>query len=291
MTVFTQLLQPAMIKGRRCCMITASQHPNMRKNTNPSQIRFHSEVDKVFFTDGYNLAVSFLRDGINIENLVAMSGAVYESMDQLMEAFIQRCLKEKKTVECKKGCYLCCCQAVLLLPHEILFLCRFMQENMDKKERTVILNKAKEKDNETSIMKAQEFLHHKSPCPLLENGSCLAYEARPMACRTYISSRVDGCIEEYHNPKDVDIFPDLYEFTIRAGRMINEGICNYLFEYNIPSPEWQIESGLRTAFEDKDAFNKWLSGENIFQKRDYSIEELTYLDNFGTKKTRAENGR
>ena len=105
-----------------------------------------------------------------------------------------------------------------------------------------------------------------------------------MACRTYISSRVDGCIEEYHNPKDVNIYPDLYDFTIRAGRMINEGICNYLFENNIPSPEWQIESGLLTTFEDKDAIEKWLRGENIFQTRDLTIEELTYIDNFGRNK-------
>ncbi|MBL7110972.1 MAG: hypothetical protein ISS19_03405 [Bacteroidales bacterium] len=263
----------------------------MAENFNTSQQEFHSEVDKIFFADGYNLATEFLKEGINRENLLAMSEAIYESMDQLAEAFIQRCLKENRTVECKKGCYLCCCQAVLVLPYEIHYLFRFMKDNVNKKDLSYILTRAKEKDETTSKMKAQEFLHFKSPCPLLENGKCLAYDARPMACRTYISSRVDGCIEEYHNPMDVEIFPDLYEFTIRAGRMINEGICNYLFENNIPSPEWPIESGLLTAFEDNEAFDKWLSGENIFQKRDFTIEELTYIDNFGINKNKNESVR
>jgi len=257
----------------------------MGDNSNSSRLQFHSEIDKIFFTDGYNLATEFLDTGITRENLLKMSESIYDSMDQLIDVFVQRCHKEKKSVECKKDCYLCCCQAVLVLPYEILYLYRFLKENMNRKDLAAILHRAKKKDEMTGKMKAQEFLHYKSPCPLLDNGSCLAYDARPMACRTYISSRLDGCIEEYHNPKDVNVFPDLYEFTIRAGRMINEGICNYLFENNIPSPEWPIESGLQTTFEDKEAVDKWLSGENIFQKRDFTIEELTYIDNFGTKKT------
>jgi Fe-S-cluster containining protein len=256
----------------------------MTENSNTSRQQFHSEVDKIFFTDGYNLATEFLKEGINSKNLLAMSESIYDSMDQLIEAFTQRCLKENKTIDCKKGCYLCCCQAVLVLPYEILYLQRFIRENLSKKDNTLIFRRAKEKYETTAKMKAQEFLHLKSPCPLLENGSCLAYEARPLACRTYISSRVDGCVEEYHNPKDVDIYPDLYDFTIRAGRMINEGICNYLFENNISSPEWQIESGLQTTFEDRKAIDKWLSGENIFQTRNFTIDELTYIDNFGRNK-------
>ena len=136
-------------------------------------------------------------------------------------------------------------------------------------------------------MTVREFLHYKSPCPLLEQGNCLAYEARPMACRTYISSSVDSCIEEYHNPLDPEIFPDLYGFTLRVGRMINEGICNFLFENNIPATEWQIESALLTACEEKDAFTRWLNGEDIFRKRDYTIEEFAYLDNFGKIRNKA----
>ncbi len=254
-----------------------------------NQKNYLTEIDKIFFSDGYNLATEFLKEGISRENLLAMSREIYDSMDQLTEAFVQRCIKEDRTVECKKGCYLCCCQAVFVVPYELLCMVRFIKENITKKDRTAILARAKEKDECTGKMKVQEFLHFKSPCPLLENGVCFLYDARPMACRTYLSSRVDGCIEEYHNPRDVEIYPDLYDFTIRAGRMINEGICNFLLENNIPSPEWPIESALLTAFEDNEAFDKWLAGENIFQKRDYTIEELAYIDNFGIKKKKAES--
>jgi Fe-S-cluster containining protein len=99
------------------------------------------------------------------------------------------------------------------------------------------------KNEVTKGMKVMEFLHYKYPCPLLMKGICIAYKARPMTCRTYISSGKDGCNEEYRNPSDMNIFPDLYEFTIRAGRMINEGT------------EGQIESMLFTAFERQDTLN------------------------------------
>ncbi len=111
----------------------------------------------------------------------------------------------------------------------------------------------------------------------------MVYEARPMACRTYLSSSRAGCKNEYDHPKDFNIFPDLYEFTLRAGRMINEGISAFLTENHIFPAEYQIESSLLTALKDENAFKRWLNGENIFQKRNWADDEIVYLNRFGLK--------
>lgn len=87
----------------------------------------------------------------------------------------------------------------------------------------------------------------------------------------------------------MDIFPDLYAFTIRAGRMINEGISAYLIEKQIFPTEWQIESMLLTCFEREDTFDSWIKGENIFQKRNYSDDEVVYLNNFGSGSGKSKN--
>jgi Fe-S-cluster containining protein len=249
----------------------------------------NTEIDSIFFSDGYNLARKYLQEKITLENLLALSGNIYESIDGLMNSFISRCGKERKNVDCRKGCSICCCQAVLALPYEILFLFDHISKNLSGKEIQAVMERAYLRDKVTKRMKVMEFLHYKSPCPLLINDICIAYSARPMACRTYISSSREGCLNEYHNPADHDIFPDLYEFTIRAGRMINEGICAYLTEKKLLSAEWQIESMLITAFETKDSFDRWISGENIFYKRNYSDEEIFWLNNFGTIKRKQEN--
>jgi len=214
-----------------------------------------------------------------------MSGELYDSIDALMESFISRCRKEGKNVDCRKGCSICCCQAVLALPYEVLYVFNYLSKSLSDNDIKALSERAHHRDEVTKNMKVMEFLHYKSPCPLLVNDICIAYSARPMACRTYISSSREGCVKEYHNPSDHDIFPDLYEFTIRAGRMMNEGICAYLTEKRLLSTEWQIESMLITAFEKMDSFELWISGENVFQKRNYSDEEIYWINNFGKIKS------
>jgi len=241
----------------------------------------HSEIDTIFFNDGYNLAWKHLEWEISVLTMLNLTGEVYETIDGLMDSFISRCLHEGKKVDCRKGCYHCCHQAVFALPYEVLSLVHYIKDNLTDNVIREIKKNTVRKNKITEGMNIRQFLHYKSPCPLLLKGICAVYEARPMACRTYISSGNEGCLNEYNNPSDINIFPDLYEFPIYTGRMINEGICSYLTENQIYSTEWLIESILFTVFEKKDAFDCWIQGENVFQKRNYSDDEIKYLQNFG----------
>ena len=245
-------------------------------------IQLYSEIDKIFFSDGYKLAKEQIGNIFTYESMLRMSYVLYDEVDSLIDSFSKRCQLERKQVDCRKGCYVCCCQTVLVLPYEAFYIVSFIQNNLNKNDRDLIFDRIIKKDNITREMKVQEFLSYKDPCPLLKNGICMVYEARPMACRTYLSSSSGGCKTEYDHPKEMDIFPDLYEFPIRAGRMMNEGIAAYLIENQIPTTEWQIESSLRTAFDNITAFERWSNGENIFQKRNYSEEEIQYLNRFGS---------
>ena len=257
-------------------------HPSVKVDLQATHL--YTEIDKIFFSDGYKLAKEHLKEGLCRENMLIMSSNLYDAVDGLIDSFIHRCRLEGKTIECRKGCYLCCSQAVLVLPYEVLYIASFIKNHLSKDEQDEIYGRVIKKDNITSHMKVQEFLSYKDTCPMLKNGVCMVYEARPMACRTYLSSSSAGCKTEFDNPKDIDIFPDLYEFTIRAGRMINEGISAYLIENQVFPTEWQIESSLHTAFEDESAFERWCKGENIFQKRNYSDEEIRYLNRSGSGK-------
>lgn len=244
----------------------------------------YTEIDKIFFSDGYKLAKELLGRIFSYENMLRMSSVLYDEVDSLMDSFSKRCQLEGKQVDCRKGCYVCCFQTVLVLPYEAFYIVSFIQNNLNKNNRDLIFDRIIKKDNATRKMKVQEFLSYKDPCPLLKNGICMVYEARPMACRTYLSSSSDGCKTEYDHPKEMNIFPDLYEFPMRAGRMMNAGISAHLIDNQIPTTEWQIESSLRTALDDMTVFERWLNGENIFQKRIYSAEEIQYLNRFGSGK-------
>lgn len=264
-----------------------SGHINKKKNLSSTAKndfkcpQLYTEIDKIFFNDGYVLAKEHLKKDLSVENILAMSSALYNAVDSLIDSFSRRCKAEGKKIDCRKSCYLCCCQTVLVLPYEILPIVSYINKNLSKNDRAEIYERTVKKDDITRHMKVQEFLSFKHPCPLLKNKTCMIYHVRPMACRTYLSSSFAGCQSEYTNPKDIDIFPDLYEFTIRAGRMMNEGISVFFIENQIFPTEWQIESSLLTALKDDHAFEQWLNGENIFQKRNYSDEEIKYLNRFG----------
>lgn len=100
------------------------------------------------------------------------------------------------------------------------------------------------KSAKTDVLTEEEVLKFKSPCPLLINGSCSAYEARPMACRIYLSTQLETCLEFYQHPENEDNYPALIDFPLRAGQMMNEGFRAALKEIGVETAEFRLETGL-----------------------------------------------
>lgn len=242
---------------------------------------FFAEFDATFFTDGYKIAKGCLQEGLNKDGVLNVCEQLYDSIDQLMISFTGHCSRKKFPVACRKGCSWCCRQSVFVLPYEIFFVMQYVGLNLSKERIDGIREATAIKNKRTGKMTMQQLLHYKEACPLLDDaGQCIVYHARPMACRIYLSSDVSSCRNDLENPFDIKHFPALYEFPLRAGRMLNEGVCTYLNERNISPYEWVLESSLNITFKDNQAFRKWLNGVNLFQARNVSFEEIEYLQRF-----------
>jgi Fe-S-cluster containining protein len=246
----------------------------------PDDERYLAEIDRVFFRDGYRLACDILGNELSMNSILYLTRKLYSEINDLTDSFTARCRMENRRVDCREKCSSCCHQAVLIIPYEAFFLNQYLSESLQEDHRRKIQARIMEKDRITRKMKVQEFLHYKYPCPFLEDECCAVYPARPMACRTYLSADLDSCVYEYQHPAEIDFFPGLYEFPLHAGRMINEGICTWLNEHKIHPTEWQLESSMATVMNIKGCSDKWLSGENIFQTRNYSDAEISYLHKF-----------
>jgi hypothetical protein len=72
----------------------------------------------------------------------------------------------------------------------------------------------------------------------------MAYPARPMACRIYLSMSVDSCRLYYEEPDKDENYARLFEFPLQAGRMMNEGFTHALKTAGRNSAEFRIEEGL-----------------------------------------------
>ena len=203
-----------------------------------------SEQDQAFYNDGYQLGKqAMLKTGE--KSLFESIKSMYQGIDDLIEALSQMALRQGINIDCKKGCAWCCKQAVFANSYEVHYLGKYIVENFSSEEKEKITNKATSKHEKTKDLNEQDGYNFKGDCPLLKNGSCSAYEARPMACRIYLSQKVSSCIQYYKTPEDESNYPALLDFPLQAGKMMNEGFTDALKEGGTFTAEFKLEDGLR----------------------------------------------
>ena len=235
-----------------------------------NQDQYWQKFDEAFFNDGYNLCDAYLLGGFTKENLFAAQKHLYKKVDELIVSFSKRTEIEGKPVACKRGCSFCCQQTVLASSYELFYLAEFIKKKFPSNALKGIIQKVEDKNTKTEALKLSLLLRYKASCPLLHStgGFCMAYQARPIACRIYLSSTVKSCEDDLNTPNDDSVYPALFEMPLRAGRMMNEGFQARLRkgrENSLQVFENSIEKGLLIAL-DNQAFDQWKSGKKIFNK-------------------------
>lgn len=211
-----------------------------------------SEHDRIFYSDGYRLAQKAIQQGLSKQILFEAIESMYEAIDGLNDSITSLASHHNQPVACKNGCYWCCHQAVYANSYELHYLSEKIKQKCTPEKISMYLMAAETKYSATSVLSETELAHYKSSCPLLENDSCSMYEARPMACRIYLSTNLETCLEFFHHPENEQNYPALIDFPLRAGRMINEGFMAALKENGIQTAEFRLEEGLKITLKNVD---------------------------------------
>jgi len=204
-----------------------------------------NENDRIFYSDGYRLAQSAIEKGLTNETLFSAIESLYDAIDGLNDSIISLAERQNIQVACFKGCHWCCHQAVFANSYELHYLSEQIKKDFTSEELTGVITKTEAKYLITSELSDEEILKYKAPCPLLKDGVCSCYASRPMACRIYLSTKLETCLEFYRHPENESNYPALIDLPLRAGRMLNEGFSAALKEYGIETSEFRIEDGLR----------------------------------------------
>jgi len=212
-----------------------------------------SENDRIFYSDGYRLAQSAIEVGISNDTLFSAIESLYGAIDGLNDSIIALAERQNMSVACFKGCHWCCHQAVFANSYELHYLSERIKRDFNPKDLADIIVKTDTKYLITSELSDEEILKYKAPCPLLKNGACSTYETRPMACRIYLSTKLETCLEFHNHPENETNFPALIDFPLRAGKMMNEGFKAALKEFGIETAEFRIEEGLRITLKNNQA--------------------------------------
>ncbi|HOI48623.1 MAG TPA: YkgJ family cysteine cluster protein [Prolixibacteraceae bacterium] len=203
-----------------------------------------SEQDRIFYNDGYHVGQAVAEKGLTPENIVEGLAQLHESIDGLIDALLERARKNEVLIYCHRGCEWCCHQAVFANNLEMLNLLEFFRKNFSEEQLMEVARHAAQKNQKVSGMSEAEVLLYKSPCPLLKGGACIAYHARPMACRIYLSRSLSSCFEFFKNPGNPDNFPALIDFPLRVGKLLNEGFARAMRDQGVEVSEFRIEEGL-----------------------------------------------
>ncbi|WP_430815032.1 YkgJ family cysteine cluster protein [Carboxylicivirga sp. RSCT41] len=219
-----------------------------------------SDTDKAFFQDGLRLADTIV-DTLDEKKLWQATRQEQDAMEGLIGALSEEAQKHNVTINCRKGCSWCCHQPIFGVSHEFHYLWQFIQLNMSEDEQKEVLQNAFDNYQKRGRLSQSELEKSKLPCPLLKNGACRAYPARPMACRIYLSMSEASCKQYHDHPEDEKNYPALLEFPLRAGQMMNEGFSEGLKKLAISNNEYLMEEGLLIAHNngektDKDQLNR-----------------------------------
>ena len=201
-------------------------------------------IENAFYSDGYKLGMNVAVSENDQSVLYESVSEMYEMIDNFNESLSEFAKHQNQQIDCKKGCEWCCHQPVFALDYEMDYLIDFIKRNLDKPKQIEIKTRAKNKNNKLSFLKETDLLNSKFPCPLLQNGACIAYQARPIACRIYLSLNVNSCVRFFKNPGKDDSIPALINLPLRTGQMMNEGFKAALKTNGIITREFRIEEKL-----------------------------------------------
>jgi len=201
-----------------------------------------NDLEKQFYADGYSLVLKAANSGFTDAALFNAIKDMYQTTDEFISSFcVYAKNQNQKRIACKKGCEWCCHQPVYALSYELDYLNNFIKTRFSNQKQKEISARAAKKRKKLEGLEKEQLVNTKYPCPLLEDGSCIAYEARPIACRIYLSMDVKSCLKFYKQPDNKTNFPALFSFPLRIGRMMNEGFKAALKTNGIVAEEFRIE--------------------------------------------------
>jgi Fe-S-cluster containining protein len=128
-----------------------------------------------------------LADGASDDRAAAAAALASTMLDKTLQR-----MPQAAAVQCARGCSYCCHSAVTVSAPEVFRIVRVLSSGGDEPdalETSAVIERARARTRPT----VEAVLSLRHPCPLLLDGECSVYDARPMGCRQFLSTDVAGC--------------------------------------------------------------------------------------------------
>jgi Fe-S-cluster containining protein len=144
-----------------------------------------------------NVIFARLGDGVDREQLSALMEELLTQCSKLTDKVT---LDSGVTLECGVGCDHCCHLPVGVTAPEALVVYAYLQQNRSEEELNALRLTLRERSEAIRGLSLNQRYSPDHPCPLLKDGSCSVYPARPLACRGMNSVDRADCESRLRDP-------------------------------------------------------------------------------------------
>jgi len=155
---------------------------------------FSPEEEDLYFDTIEAVGRRIATAGTAAELLAAVRGA-YTGFERAYAAAPQ---SARAAVACCAGCDTCCHDDVAVQAHEVFVVAEYVQKKFPPAELEALIARSAEHRASYAARQGEPLqLTEKRPCPLLREGDCSVYVARPEICRAYLSRSFDDCVKNF----------------------------------------------------------------------------------------------
>jgi Fe-S-cluster containining protein len=176
------------------------------------------------------------------------------------------------TLACCAGCSWCCYFTVDVRAAEVFRILDFVAQSFTPEEKARVYAEVRANSLILAALGEGERVTLNLKCPLLNEGQCTVYQARPQSCRNYHATDVAGCRQSFEEPENLDIDPEFAPGVYQAGgahveavsaAMREAGYDVNVYELNRALDAALSEPGARERFESKAKPFPGLDGEGV----------------------------
>lgn len=190
----------------------------------------------------------------SLNSMFAMQSQLYQ-IQEMGAASLTKMVMKDRGFDCKGGCDSCChATDVGLTPVEAFYLADHIRQNG--------------LFNGNSKFEVSPRENEMDPCPLLKDGWCTVYEARPLSCRYILSTELASCLKRRETLIGGAKLPPPYSHfrsSLSAATFV-------MFAKLGLDARWLVlDQSIERILNDKNIADRWLNGTK-FCAETFSLE-------------------
>jgi Putative zinc- or iron-chelating domain len=165
---------------------------------------------------------------------------------------------------CREGCGICCSLRIDVFAHEVFLVAHHIRHHFTAGKLADLMIRLKAHSEKVMPLTPFEHVTQNIVCPLLQNGRCTVYAARPHSCRRHHSQDLAACQYTFDHPDDIDTPAahdrDLFKALTAAMQQNIEVYAELGFDYTI----YELGTAVYEALNDETSWQRWRNHERAF---------------------------